>query len=96
MGDELRLTEDLHLDSLGRVQLAAAIEERLGIVEGNGLLEEVQTLGELRKLVAGGFAADTDTESSSARVRSHRPRANADNGTHAGDLRNQRRIRCRK
>ena len=29
--DELRLTEDLHLDSLGRVQLAAAIEERLGI-----------------------------------------------------------------
>ena len=54
VGDEQRLTEDFHLDSLGRVQLAAAIEERLGIVEGNGLLEEVQTLGELRKLVAGG------------------------------------------
>ncbi len=54
VGDELRLTEDLHLDSLGRVQLSAAIEERLGIVSGNGLLEEVQTLGELRRLVAGG------------------------------------------
>ena len=54
MGDELRLTEDLHLDSLGRVQLSAAIEERLGIVSGSGLLEEVQTLGELRRLVAGG------------------------------------------
>ncbi|MGB9290965.1 MAG: lysophospholipid acyltransferase family protein, partial [Terracidiphilus sp.] len=40
-------------DSLGRVQLAAAIEDRLGTVESNGLLEEVQTLGELRKLVAG-------------------------------------------
>ena len=53
MGDELRLSEDLHLDSLGRVQLSAAIEERLGIVEGSGLLEEVQTLGELRRLVAG-------------------------------------------
>ncbi len=53
MGDELRLAEDLHLDSLGRVQLAAAIEERLGIVEGRGLLEEVLTLGELRRLVAG-------------------------------------------
>ncbi|MFZ1938324.1 MAG: AMP-binding protein [Terracidiphilus sp.] len=52
-GDELRLTEDFHLDSLGRVQLAAAIEDRLGTVESNGLLEEVQTLGELRKLVAG-------------------------------------------
>jgi long-chain acyl-CoA synthetase len=52
VGDELRLTEDLHLDSLGRVQLGAALEERLGIVSGTGLLEEVQTLGELRKLVA--------------------------------------------
>jgi long-chain acyl-CoA synthetase len=51
VGDELRLAEDLHLDSLGRVQLAAAIEDRLGIVEGSGLLEDVQTLGELRKLV---------------------------------------------
>jgi len=54
VGDELRLTEDLHLDSLGRVQLASAIEERLGIVSGTSLLEEVQTLGELRKAVAGG------------------------------------------
>ena len=53
VGDELRLTEDLHLDSLGRVQLAAAIEERLGMVPESGLLEDVQTLGELRQLVAG-------------------------------------------
>ncbi len=60
VGDELRLTEDLHLDSLGRVQLAAEIEERLGIVSSNGLLEEVQTLGELRRLVAGGGAAEIE------------------------------------
>jgi long-chain acyl-CoA synthetase len=53
VGDELRLTEDFHLDSLGRVQLSAAIEERLGIVQSNGLLEDVHTLGELRKLVGG-------------------------------------------
>ena len=53
VGDELRLTEDLHLDSLGRVQLAAAIEERLGLVPESGILEEMQTLGELRQLVAG-------------------------------------------
>ena len=53
VGDELRLTEDLHLDSLGRVQLAAAIEERVGIVSGTSLLEDVQTLGELRRVVAG-------------------------------------------
>jgi long-chain acyl-CoA synthetase len=59
-GDELRLTEDLHLDSLGRVQLSAAIEQRLGIVSGSGLLEEVQTLGELRKLVGGETAASPE------------------------------------
>ncbi len=51
VGDELRLAEDLHLDSLGRVQLSAAIEERLGIVDGSGLLEDAQTMGDLRKLV---------------------------------------------
>jgi long-chain acyl-CoA synthetase len=35
------------------VQLAAALEERLGIAPESGLLEEVRTLGELRELVAG-------------------------------------------
>jgi long-chain acyl-CoA synthetase len=63
VGDELHLTEDLHLDSLGRVQLSAAIEERLGIVEGNGLLEDVHTLGELRRLVGEGQGREkTGTE----------------------------------
>ncbi len=52
VGDELLLSEDLHLDSLGRVQLAAAIEERVGIDTGNGLFDSVHTLGELRQLVA--------------------------------------------
>ena len=63
VGDELRLSEDLHLDSLGRVQLSAAIEERLGIVQSNGLLEDVHTLGELRRLVAG--ATETGSEGAS-------------------------------
>lgn len=53
-GDELQLSEDLHLDSLGRVQLAAAIEEKAGGMPDGGMLEGVATLGELRKLVAGG------------------------------------------
>jgi long-chain acyl-CoA synthetase len=53
VGDELRLSEDLQLDSLGRVQLAAALEERLGIAPESGLVEEARTLGELRGLVAG-------------------------------------------
>ena len=67
VGDELRLSEDLHLDSLGRVQLSAAIEERLGIVEGSGLLEEVQTLGELRRLVAGADGAGIRDQGSGIR-----------------------------
>lgn len=50
-GDELRLSEDLHLDSLGRVQLAAALEERLGEMPAAGALEQARTLGELRGLV---------------------------------------------
>jgi long-chain acyl-CoA synthetase len=61
MGDELRLSEDLQLDSLGRVQLAAAIEERLGMSPESGLLEEVRTLGELRGLVAGDVSTDFST-----------------------------------
>jgi len=62
-GDDLRLAEDLHLDSLGRVQLAAALEERLGISPESGLLEEVRTLGELRRLAAGTDGAVQATES---------------------------------
>ncbi|HTW62394.1 MAG TPA: AMP-binding protein [Terracidiphilus sp.] len=59
-GDEARLTEDLHLDSLARVQLASAIEQQMGIVSGNGMLEEVGTLGDLRRLVAGLGAAEPE------------------------------------
>jgi long-chain acyl-CoA synthetase len=50
-GDDVLLSEDLHLDSLGRVQLAAALEERLGRLPTPSALDEVRTLGELRKLV---------------------------------------------
>jgi len=52
-GDELRISEDLHLDSLGRVQLAAAIEERTGIAleSHNGSFDRAQTLGDLRRLL---------------------------------------------
>ena len=50
--EDSHLTEELHLDSLGRVQLAAAIEERLGIATEDGLLDNVQTAAELRRLVS--------------------------------------------
>jgi len=58
-GDELRLDEDMHLDSLGRVQLAAAIEQKLGMSPESGSLEDVQTLGELRALVGGGSTIES-------------------------------------
>jgi long-chain acyl-CoA synthetase len=52
-GDALRLGEDLHLDSLGRVQLAAAIEERTGVAldSRNGSFDHAETLGDLRRLL---------------------------------------------
>lgn len=53
VGNELRLSEDLHLDSLGRVQLAAAIEQKLGMPPESGMLDTVQRLGELRAIVSG-------------------------------------------
>jgi long-chain acyl-CoA synthetase len=81
VGDELRLTEDLHLDSLGRVQLAAAIEERLGIVQSNGLLEEVQTLGDLRRIVAGEISADDEALSAAPSPESAQPAAAPAPGT---------------
>ncbi|MGB8260112.1 MAG: lysophospholipid acyltransferase family protein, partial [Terracidiphilus sp.] len=68
VGDELRLDEDLLLDSLGRVQLAASLEERLGIGTGGGLLDNVRTLGELRALIGGADqGAHTPAEDTTAR-----------------------------
>ncbi|HEX4756705.1 MAG TPA: AMP-binding protein [Terracidiphilus sp.] len=76
VGDELHLTEDLHLDSLGRVQLAAAIEDRLGIVSEDGMLDRVETLGELRRLVSGeGFPVASTPIPLPERTRKDGPRA---------------------
>jgi long-chain acyl-CoA synthetase len=68
----LRLTEDLHLDSLDRVQLAAALEERLGIVSSSGLLEDAETLGDLRRLV--GDEQGTGIRDQGSGVSDHEPR----------------------
>jgi len=76
VGDELRLSEDLQLDSLGRVQLAAALEEKLGVSSEGGVLDGVRTLGELRALVAGetGGTQAVGSGASSAGRRSGRAR----------------------
>jgi long-chain acyl-CoA synthetase len=56
------LAEDLHLDSLGRVQLLDAIEERLGVALNQEEYAEVKTLDVLRQFV--NRLGKTETEAS--------------------------------
>ena len=51
--DWLRLSEDLHLDSLGRVQLQSALEQRFGVELEDDVVANLKTVGELRTLVEG-------------------------------------------
>ncbi len=50
LGENARLDEDLHLDSLGRVQLQSALEQQLGITVSDEALLGAQTLQELRQI----------------------------------------------
>jgi long-chain acyl-CoA synthetase len=52
-GDEARLSEDLHLDSLGRVQLQSALEQRWGVELEDDAVAGVGTVVELRVLLEG-------------------------------------------
>jgi long-chain acyl-CoA synthetase len=56
--NDLRLSEDLRLDSLGRVQLLDALEERLGVVLDQEEYARVEALGQLRQLVAAPGRAE--------------------------------------
>lgn len=60
-GEGARLTEDLGLDSLGRVQLQSEVEQRLGLAIEDETLESAVTLGDLRHALgldaAGAHAA---------------------------------------
>lgn len=49
--DQLRLSEDLHLDSLGRVQLQSTLQQQLGLEMEDGFIAKAETLGDLRKLL---------------------------------------------
>jgi long-chain acyl-CoA synthetase len=77
VGDELRLTEDLLLDSLGRIQLAAAIEQRLAIVTEEGALDRAVTLGELRAIVEGHASEQVDSPSPGNQMRNLGPTADS-------------------
>jgi long-chain acyl-CoA synthetase len=51
VSDEAALTEDLNLDSLMRVELQAGLEEKFGIAVDDAAMQNVRTVGDLRKLV---------------------------------------------
>jgi long-chain acyl-CoA synthetase len=56
--DDLRLEEDLRLDSLGRVQLFAALEERMSIALNPDEYARVGTLSELRQWMSHSAEPD--------------------------------------
>lgn len=69
--DSARLDEDLHLDSLGRVQLQAELEQRLGVTLGDAMLEQATTLGDLRR--QAGIVAEEPANVSTAQVKTTVP-----------------------
>ena len=56
-GEQQRLSEDLHLDSLGRVQLQSMIEQRLGTELSDDAMSAAETLGDLRSIIEREGAA---------------------------------------
>jgi long-chain acyl-CoA synthetase len=61
-----RLEEDLHLDSLARVQLAATLEQRLGYVGSPEQFSSVRTLADLRRWANISAAITTPASLSTA------------------------------
>jgi long-chain acyl-CoA synthetase len=59
--DTARLSEDLHLDSLGRVQLQSQLEQRFGLELGDEQIAQVKTLGDLRALAGSSAPVTTPT-----------------------------------
>ncbi|MGY6652043.1 acyl carrier protein [Amycolatopsis sp. TRM77291] len=52
--DEANLVEDLGVDSLLLLEVAARILQRYGIRVGDAAISEVETLGEIHQLVLAG------------------------------------------
>jgi len=66
--DATLLSEDLRLDSLGRVQLQSALEQRLGIELPDNAMESVHSLGELRSLLQAPNPVLTSSEPAPAQT----------------------------
>jgi long-chain acyl-CoA synthetase len=77
--DDARLVEDLQLDSLGRVQLQAELEQRMGITLSDAALEQAATLGELRRQLglsdsAASLPMATETRAGAEKLEESYPR----------------------
>jgi len=51
LDSELRLAEDLRMKSVSRIELAALLEDKLGVVIDNFEIRKPKTIGEVLKLV---------------------------------------------
>jgi len=67
--EDARLSEDLQLDSLGRVQLQAELEQRMGMTLSEASLEGAATLGDLRRQLGLDSEAASMPQETSAPVR---------------------------
>jgi long-chain acyl-CoA synthetase len=67
--DDARLSEDMQLDSLGRVQLQAELEQRMGVTLSDAALEAAATLGDLRRQLGLDSASASVPQESSVPVR---------------------------
>jgi long-chain acyl-CoA synthetase len=57
VSDDSSLAEDLNLDSLARVELQAGLEEKFGAIVDDAAMQNVRTVGDLRKLIMATPAA---------------------------------------
>lgn len=67
-GEQQRLSEDLHLDSLGRVQLQSMLEQRLGTELSDDAMATAETLGDLRAIVEREGAPTTKSKDDTVSV----------------------------
>jgi long-chain acyl-CoA synthetase len=63
----MRLSEDLHLDSLGRVQLQSALEQRFGVELEDDAVANLEDVAELRALVEQQLAGPAAERMQSSR-----------------------------
>ena len=64
--NHMRLSEDLHLDSLGRVQLQSALEQRFGLELEDDAVANLEDVAELRALVEQKLEPDVSRQAGPA------------------------------